>query len=141
MLGGRTLYVLLLAFAIKIPFELIFQPVFTVHNSGTVVITGASSGIGEDAAAAIHALGIYTVFAGVRKPADAARLEQAYPGIKTLILDVTDVESIGPYPVGFCSLSASSPFSPRPPPLSFLPPLLPPNYPLSFLLFFLLSLQ
>jgi hypothetical protein len=42
------------------------KPTFTVHQSGALLITGASSGIGLHAAVEIAHKG-FTVFAGVRK--------------------------------------------------------------------------
>ena len=61
---------------------------------GTVVITGASSGIGR--AAALHMARLdYTVHAGVRKPEDGAALEQEAAGdLRPLRIDVTDEEQI-----------------------------------------------
>jgi NAD(P)-dependent dehydrogenase (short-subunit alcohol dehydrogenase family) len=59
-----------------------------------VVITGASTGIGETCALMLDALG-YRVFAGVRRPADAERLQRR--GSERLVavhLDVTDAASI-----------------------------------------------
>ena len=53
----------------------------------TVLITGASSGIGLDAALALAEDG-HRVFAGVRKQRDADRLE-SYAGIRPLRFDVT----------------------------------------------------
>ena len=47
----------------------------------------------QEAAGELLKLG-YTVFAGVRKTADADRLAAAYPGIFALNLDVTKPESI-----------------------------------------------
>lgn len=59
--------------------------------SGIVLITGASSGIGEATAHLLKALGFDAVGA-VRRDEDAARLEAA--GVRTVKLDVTDSESI-----------------------------------------------
>ena len=47
----------------------------------------------QEAASEFVKLG-YTVFAGIRKPADASRLTAAHPGILPLELDVTKEESI-----------------------------------------------
>lgn len=55
----------------------------------SILITGASSGIGQDAALQLHARG-WRVFATIRNSADA----QALPGIETLPLDYTDSASI-----------------------------------------------
>ena len=62
----------------------------------SVVITGASSGIGKDAALYFNELG-YAVFAGVRKLADgeqvkaaAARPDRFYP----VQLDVTNADQV-----------------------------------------------
>ena len=59
--------------------------------SGTVLVTGASSGIGEAAALHLRELGFDAV-AAVRKDEDAERL--AASGLRTVRLDVTDVNSI-----------------------------------------------
>ena len=59
--------------------------------SGTVLVTGASTGIGE--AAALHLAGLgYDVVAGVRKDEDEDRLRAA--GLGTVKLDVTDPAQI-----------------------------------------------
>jgi NAD(P)-dependent dehydrogenase (short-subunit alcohol dehydrogenase family) len=59
--------------------------------SGTVLVTGASSGIGEATALHLKELGFDAV-AAVRKDEDAERL--AGSGLQTVKLDVTDVGSI-----------------------------------------------
>jgi NAD(P)-dependent dehydrogenase (short-subunit alcohol dehydrogenase family) len=59
--------------------------------SGTVLITGASSGIGEATALHLKQLGFDAV-GGVRKDEDAERLRAA--GLRTVILDVTEPKSI-----------------------------------------------
>jgi NAD(P)-dependent dehydrogenase (short-subunit alcohol dehydrogenase family) len=59
--------------------------------SGTVLVTGASSGIGEATAFHLRELGFDPV-AAVRKPEDAERL--AGGGLRTVRIDVTDVDSL-----------------------------------------------
>ena len=59
----------------------------------TVVITGASSGIGRAAARHLAAKG-WRVFAGVRKSSDADALDGDHENIVPLILDVADGESL-----------------------------------------------
>jgi NAD(P)-dependent dehydrogenase (short-subunit alcohol dehydrogenase family) len=62
------------------------------HESrGAVVVTGASSGIGEACALHLAELG-FRVQAGVRKAEDAQRLRDA--GLEPLMMDVTDQDSI-----------------------------------------------
>src|SRR5919197_2430358 len=58
---------------------------------GTVVVTGASTGIGEATALHLSELG-FDVLAGVRKDEDAERLRGR--GLRPLKLDVTDEGSI-----------------------------------------------
>ncbi|WP_414575611.1 SDR family NAD(P)-dependent oxidoreductase [Anabaena sp. CCY 9402-a] len=63
-------------------------------NQGTVVITGASTGIGEACALHLDKLG-FCVFAGVRKDSDAQKLQQkASQRLIPIFLDVTDADSI-----------------------------------------------
>lgn len=62
--------------------------------SGSVLVTGASTGIGEACTALLAAQG-YRVYAGVRKDADGARLRAAHgERIEPLRLDITDAEHI-----------------------------------------------
>ncbi len=56
--------------------------------ASAIVITGASSGIGA-ACAEYFAAQDYTVFAGVRKTADADKLREAIPGVQPILIDVT----------------------------------------------------
>lgn len=60
-------------------------------SRGTVVITGASSGIGEATARHLAGLG-FEVFAGVRKDADAERVTSGR--VRPLKIDVTDQASV-----------------------------------------------
>jgi NAD(P)-dependent dehydrogenase (short-subunit alcohol dehydrogenase family) len=59
--------------------------------SGVVLVTGASTGIGEATALHLHELGFEAV-AGVRRDEDAKRLEGQ--GLRTVRLDVTDEAQI-----------------------------------------------
>jgi NAD(P)-dependent dehydrogenase (short-subunit alcohol dehydrogenase family) len=59
--------------------------------SKTILITGCSSGIGNDAAKTLHQRG-WRVFATCRKEADAARLRQE--GLESFRLDYADESSI-----------------------------------------------
>ncbi len=60
----------------------------------SVVITGASTGIGAACAAALHRRG-FRVFAGVRKASDGLRLqEQTSRWLAPLMIDVTDASSV-----------------------------------------------
>ncbi len=67
----------------------------TKNETPTVLITGASTGIGAACALELDKLG-YRVFVGVRKEADGQRLqEQASERLTPVLIDVTDEESIG----------------------------------------------
>jgi len=59
--------------------------------SGIVLVTGASSGIGEATAIHLREVG-FTPIAGVRKDEDAERMEGL--GLRTVKLDVTDADGI-----------------------------------------------
>jgi NAD(P)-dependent dehydrogenase (short-subunit alcohol dehydrogenase family) len=65
-----------------------------MNDRGFVVVTGASTGIGEASAIRLAAQG-FIVYAGVRKAADAERLQsQSLPGLRPLMIDVSDGESV-----------------------------------------------
>ncbi len=60
----------------------------------TILITGASTGIGEAAVLYLDRLG-YRVFAGVRKPQDAERIaSQVSARVTPLFMDIADDEAI-----------------------------------------------
>jgi NAD(P)-dependent dehydrogenase (short-subunit alcohol dehydrogenase family) len=63
------------------------------HGGEAVAITGASSGIGADAAALL-ARERFVVFAGVRSDADAERIAALHERIRPLRLDVADAASV-----------------------------------------------
>ncbi|RCJ22572.1 short-chain dehydrogenase/reductase [Nostoc sp. ATCC 43529] len=64
------------------------------NYQGTVLITGASTGIGQACALLLDQLG-FSVFAGIRQDIDAQTLQQkASPRLIPIFLDVTDAESI-----------------------------------------------
>jgi NAD(P)-dependent dehydrogenase (short-subunit alcohol dehydrogenase family) len=63
------------------------------QQRGAVVVTGASSGIGEACARRLAGLG-FQVFAGVRKAEDGERLAREIAGVTPLRIDVTDGDSI-----------------------------------------------
>lgn len=63
-------------------------------EGGSVLITGASTGIGRATALCLDRLG-FTVFAGVRRPADGRALaDEASPKLTPIHLDVTDETAI-----------------------------------------------
>lgn len=88
---SRTAVISSLVIALILPYAL--RITYPVHETGLVVVTGASSGIGEHAAAGLAEAG-YTVYAGVRSSKDAERLQAKYPKLRTLLLDVTKSASI-----------------------------------------------
>lgn len=64
----------------------------STHSDRAIVVTGASTGIGEASARALAAEG-FRVFAGVRKAEDAERLSQV-DGVEPLQIDVTRADDI-----------------------------------------------
>eukprot|EP01062_Namystynia_karyoxenos_P059504 TRINITY_DN5094_c0_g1_i1.p1 TRINITY_DN5094_c0_g1~~TRINITY_DN5094_c0_g1_i1.p1 ORF type:complete len:339 (+),score=107.78 TRINITY_DN5094_c0_g1_i1:63-1019(+) len=63
-------------------------------KGGAIIVSGAGSGIGLDAAKGLARQG-YTVFAGVRKERDAAAVRaEGVPGLRPVLLDVTDPKSV-----------------------------------------------
>ena len=92
-MSGVFLKVLLVAVALGcLPWaiEVALRREFVVHREGVVVVSGASTGIGRDAALRLAELG-YTVFAGGRSEKDAEGLRQAAPGSSHLVPTVFDV--------------------------------------------------
>jgi NAD(P)-dependent dehydrogenase (short-subunit alcohol dehydrogenase family) len=63
------------------------------QGRGAVVVTGASSGIGEACARRLAGLGFH-VFASVRRPEDGERLQREIPGVSPLRIEVTNEGSI-----------------------------------------------
>ena len=61
--------------------------------AGTVIVTGASSGIGEACARRLAQAG-FDVFAGVRKDEDAERADALHERVKPLKIDVSDEASV-----------------------------------------------
>ena len=59
----------------------------------TVLITGASTGIGEACSLLLAREG-FRVFAAVRRIEDADRLKATIPGVNTLLMDVTNDDSV-----------------------------------------------
>jgi len=68
---------------------------FPVHDSGLIILTGATAGLGKDAAIELTKLG-YTVLAGARsqQKADALRAEIADKNLVPVVLEVTNSEHI-----------------------------------------------
>lgn len=62
-------------------------------NGKTVWIVGASSGIGEATAAALHARGA-RVIVSARKAQALSAFAEAHPGSQALVLDVTDRQAV-----------------------------------------------
>jgi NAD(P)-dependent dehydrogenase (short-subunit alcohol dehydrogenase family) len=69
------------------------SPQAHVSVGGTIIVTGASTGIGEACARRL-ALGGFDVYAGVRKDEDAERVDAIHDRVKPLRIDVADEASI-----------------------------------------------
>lgn len=65
----------------------------TARSTGTVFITGGTSGIGEGLARAFHARGATVIVSGRDREA-LARLAADLPGLETVRLDVTDADAV-----------------------------------------------
>lgn len=63
------------------------------QSRGAVLVTGSSTGIGKACALHLDQMG-FTVFAGIRKEADGNTLQAEAPGLRPLIIDVTQPDSI-----------------------------------------------
>lgn len=63
------------------------------NEKKTILITGASSGIGRETALKLAKLG-HTVFAGIRRKIDKIELEELNSNIKGVYIDVTNASSI-----------------------------------------------
>ncbi|CAK9065407.1 unnamed protein product [Durusdinium trenchii] len=68
-------------------------PTYPVHQSGAVLITGASTGIGLHAAKGLAEMG-YRVYAGVRSQADVEKIKRENPSLEPVIIDVTIEETV-----------------------------------------------
>jgi NAD(P)-dependent dehydrogenase (short-subunit alcohol dehydrogenase family) len=92
--GRCTLAVLLLAAAVPLALQRL-APTYPVQD-GIFLITGASTGIGYEAALHLASLRPASlVLAGVRKPADAARIAAlGLPNLRPLTLDVASPPSV-----------------------------------------------
>ena len=72
----------------------LLTPQYIVHNEGIVLITGASTGIGNHAAIDIANKTNLTVLAGVRKEKDVELIKQLnIKNLRPIIIDVTSHES------------------------------------------------
>jgi NAD(P)-dependent dehydrogenase (short-subunit alcohol dehydrogenase family) len=64
-----------------------------MNDERAILVSGASTGIGRATATRLAEAG-FTVFAGVRKDADARDVEKLHANLRPLLLDVIDAESI-----------------------------------------------
>ncbi|MCC6796891.1 MAG: SDR family oxidoreductase [Candidatus Hydrogenedentes bacterium] len=63
------------------------------RTRGAVLVTGSSTGIGKACALHLNQLG-FKVFAGVRKVSDGQALQVEAPGLRPIMIDVTDPDTI-----------------------------------------------
>lgn len=91
---ARLLYVVV-AVAVFFAVLELTRPTFRVHESGAILITGASTGIGKHVALHLVSLG-YDVFASVRKEADGEALAKEAGSVRMhpIVLDVTKSDQI-----------------------------------------------
>ena len=88
MIFKLTLFAALLALV-----TYLITPEFPVHESGIVLISGASTGIGRHAAEYLAESG-FTVFAGVRKQSDFDEINALKnPKLQPIVFDVTNHDS------------------------------------------------
>ena len=92
--GRCTLLALVLAAAVPLALQRL-APTYPVRD-GAILVTGASTGIGYEAALHLAALRPESlILAGVRRPADAARIAAlALPNLRPLTLDVASPPSV-----------------------------------------------
>ena len=92
---SMKLFFAALAFAAALLYSLLKKP-YPVHNSGAILISGASTGIGNHAAVTLaNTNKQFVVYAGVRKEKDfKAILDLKLPNLLPILLDVTDELSV-----------------------------------------------
>src|SRR5688500_729107 len=67
---------------------------YRTHETGLILITGASTGIGRHAAEHLASKHKFTVLAGVRKDSDAADIvKMNIPNLKPILIDVANHDS------------------------------------------------
>lgn len=91
--GGMWLGVFFVPIFGSILIHFLSQREYPVHENGIILISGASTGIGNHAAQYLASHG-YTVFAGVRKEKDVQAIRQLnLPRLFPILLDVTKSET------------------------------------------------
>jgi short-subunit dehydrogenase len=69
--------------------QTLFSITYPVHDTGIILITGASSGIGLSSAIKLDGIG-YTVYAGVRKNSDVDMLKGISSTLRPIIVDTSN---------------------------------------------------